>query len=116
MSFFKYTEFDCKCGCKKNNISKVLVEKLDTARRISGVPFIINSGCRCEEHNQEVGGSKTSSHLKGLAVDIKATDSVTRFKIHKALIQAGFERLGVSKDFLHCDIDFEKTLGVEWTY
>ena len=33
------------------------------------VPLKVNSGFRTEAHNDEVGGSKTSSHLKGLAGD-----------------------------------------------
>ena len=34
-------------------------------------PIIINSGYRSEEVNRKVGGSPTSNHLTGCAVDIK---------------------------------------------
>jgi len=116
MGFFKYEEFECKCGCGLNNISDVLVEKLNTARRLAGVPFVITSGSRCTEHNAKIGGSKTSSHLKGLAVDIKANDSRIRYLILTALVNAGFNRIGIAKDFIHVDIDEDKTDDVVWVY
>ena len=34
-------------------------------------PIVINSGYRSEEVNRKVGGSPTSNHLSGCAVDIK---------------------------------------------
>jgi uncharacterized protein YcbK (DUF882 family) len=114
--FFKLEEFTCKCGCGLTNISPTLVSKLDKARGIADIPFVINSGCRCEKHNKMVGGSKSSSHLKGLAVDIKATTSTQRYKIINALLIAGFTRIGVAKTFIHVDIDQDKARNVIWTY
>ena len=113
--YFKINEFECPC-CKKNLISSSLIKKLDEARELAGVPFIINSGYRCEKHNKEVGSSKTSSHLLGLAVDIRVLHSTTRFIVIGALIKAGFTRLGIAKDFIHVDIDNAKANGVIWTY
>ena len=71
MKYFEEKEFECKCGCGKNNVIHELKIKLDTAREFAGVPFVISSATRCYQHNVNVGGSPTSSHLKGLAVDIK---------------------------------------------
>ena len=111
---FEKWEFACKCGCGTNIISNTLVNKLDVARAISGVGFKINSGCRCENHNRSVGGSSTSSHKKGFAVDIKAEDSATRFRILKALIAVGFNRIGIYKTFIHVDIDPDKPSYLTW--
>lgn len=103
MSYFKLSEFDCKCGCGRNNTHVWLLNMLDTARDIAGTPFIINSGCRCEEHNKVVGSS-SNNHTSGCAVDIKAEDSVTRSLILHGLSKAGFRRIGLHKSFIHADI------------
>jgi len=88
--------------------------KLDQARHIAQVPFIITSTRRSPEKNTSVGGSKNSAHLRGLAVDLAVPDSETLFHMVSALLQAGFERLviGVRIDGgkivyhnLHCDLD-----------
>ena len=113
---FKKSEFQCKCGCGLNNISFELVKKLDIARETANIPFHINSACRCETHNKKVGGSKNSSHLKGLAVDIRVRNSNERFIIKKSLYDIGVERFGDANSFLHCDIDDSKIQKVEWKY
>jgi len=113
--YFKLEEFACP-DCGKNLISPALVDRLNEAREIAEVPFIINSGYRCEKHNKEVGGSPTSSHLKGLAVDIRTTNSSDRFKILSSLLASNFRRLGVGKDFIHADLDSAKAQEVIWDY
>lgn len=90
--------------------------KLDKAREISGIPFVINSAFRTPEHNKKVGGSKNSSHLKGLAVDIRAKDSTTRFNIISSLLAVGFNRIGIADTFIHVDDDKDKDQNVAWTY
>ncbi len=114
-NYFKMEEFECPC-CGENLTSPTLVKKLNKAREIAGVPFVINSGCRCEKHNKEVGGSPTSSHLRGLAVDIKTTGSRNRFKILTSLLNVGFTRLGIGESFIHTDIDGAKAQEVIWDY
>lgn len=113
---FDKTEFECHCGCGFNVINEDLVKKLDLSRKLANVKFIINSGCRCEAHNKskEVGGSVTSSHLKGLAVDIRISSDRDRFRILASLMINGFNRLGVYKDFIHCDIDKSKENNLIW--
>jgi len=107
MNYFKQKEFRCKC-CEGNQISQDLIDKLNVARYLAKTPFIINSGYRCKDHNKNVGGKSDSSHLKGLAVDIRAIGGVKQLTIVKALLQAGFTRIGVAKEFIHCDIDNDK--------
>ena len=114
--YFQPSEFDCKCGCGKNNIDPGLVAMLDEARGIAGFPFVINSGCRCDAHNAAVGGSVTSSHLVGLAVDIKCLNSHTRYKLIAALETAGFTRFGIAKTFIHTDIDKAKPGCIMYLY
>lgn len=100
IKYFKPYEFECNCGCGLDSISYDLVSKLDLARELAGIYFKINRGISCAKHNKLVGGSATSSHLLGLAVDIKVVDSSARFKILSSLIRAGFTRLGVYKDWV----------------
>ncbi|WP_419783450.1 YcbK family protein [Maridesulfovibrio sp.] len=108
----------CPC-CKECKLDPYLLEKLDAARSLAGVPFTINSGYRCAEHNQAVGGKPNSSHQGGYAVDIAADNSPQRAAILRGLIMAGFERIGIADNFIHVDIDPEKLerFGpVTWVY
>ena len=89
--------------------------KLDKAREFAKVPFVINSAYRSPEHAESIK-NPTSSHIKGLAVDIKATDSRTRYTVLNALIQVGFNRIGIADTFIHVDDDKDKSQQVIWTY
>ena len=99
----------------EDNMSKEFLFVLDEAREFAEIPFIINSAYRSPEHPLSIK-NPSSSHIKGLAVDIKATDSKTRFKIVKALIEVGFTRIGIADTFIHVDLDLDKTQNVIWTY
>ena len=120
---FTYSEFDCKSGVGQGEIfmKDAFIKMLDDARIIANTPFIITSGYRTKEYNAELikkgyKASPNSSHCKGVAADIKITNSYTRFKIIQALVMVGFKRIGVAKDFIHCDLDFEKQQNILWTY
>ncbi|PSL06543.1 D-Ala-D-Ala carboxypeptidase family metallohydrolase [Cecembia rubra] len=80
---------------------------LDSAREIAGIPFRINSGFRTKKHNDAVGGSKNSSHMKGYAADI-ATDPETQSQVIEACKKAGFRRIGIYRNFVHVDNDPDK--------
>ena len=111
---FKPDEFNCKCG--KNKMDRDFVNKLNEARIISDIPYVITSGFRCKRHNKAVGGTFTSSHMKGLAVDISAKNSRQKFLIVKGLMQAGFTRIGIGENFVHVDDDKEKDKKIIWSY
>jgi uncharacterized protein YcbK (DUF882 family) len=119
MRYFKPYEFNCKCGhCGLgfDDMDPVLLQMLDDARDHAGVPFKITSAVRCDAHNDKVGGSARSSHLKGLAVDIACDNSFNRFNIEYGLLMAGFKRKGVRKDFIHVDVDPDKAAFAHWLY
>jgi len=113
--YFSLREFRCRC-CGKVEIDPELVDRLDKAREIAGVPFFITSGYRCPKHNAEVGGSPTSAHLKGKAADIRVHNNYDRYKILEGLIKAGFKRIGIAEKFIHADIDETKPQYVVWLY
>lgn len=81
---------------------------------LSGVRMKVNSGVRCEAHNKAIGGSPTSSHLLGLAADIRFNDTNEAFKLLKAGFQVGFRRMGKYKTFIHFDVDEDKTQDRLW--
>lgn len=93
-----------------------LVQMLDEARHIAGIPFKINSGFRTKEQNKKAGGVEDSAHLSGLAVDIACTTDTNRWKIINSLISVGFTRIGIDKKFIHADCDKSKTQKVIWLY
>lgn len=112
---FTLNEFACPC-CGGNNIQAGLVERLQKARTLADMPFKISSGWRCADHNKEIGGEAHSSHMLGWASDIACETSGIRFRMVKALIDAGFTRLGIGKTFVHADCDPGKPQEVIWLY
>tara|TARA_R110002072_G_scaffold5165_5_gene34378 strand:- start:1176 stop:1499 length:324 start_codon:yes stop_codon:yes gene_type:complete len=99
----------------EENMNVNFLAKLDEAREYANIPFIINSAYRSPSHPESIK-NPTSSHIKGLAVDIKAKDSITRFKVLDALIAVGFNRIGIAGTFIHVDLDLDKSQNVIWTY
>lgn len=53
----------------KNNLTE-LIDFLNPMRSAWGSALIVSSGYRCEELNEKVGGTKTSGHKYGWAVDL----------------------------------------------
>ncbi len=112
---FSRSEFQCTCGCGEDEIRKVFVVQLQIARNSYGA-MEINSGCRCKKHNKDEGGKSTSSHLIGWAADIACVGMSRRFRLLKALLDAGFRRIGIGKDFIHVDDDPGKPGELIWLY
>jgi zinc D-Ala-D-Ala carboxypeptidase len=99
----------------EENMDVNFLAKLDEAREHSGIPFIINSAYRSPKHPLSIS-NPTSSHIKGLAVDISVKDSRQRFLVLDALIHVGFNRIGIAGTFIHVDLDLDKSQNVIWTY
>ena len=79
------------------------------------MPFVINSAYRSPDHPESIK-NPSSSHIKGLAVDIRTSDSRARYKVLNALMHVGFNRIGIADTFIHVDDDYEKSSNVIWTY
>ena len=112
---FSKEEFDCQCGCGNGDIviSENLVFQLECVRIHYGKPMRINSGIRCLSHNRKIGSRDTSSHIKGLAADISCGNMGTRLELVKRLLRDGeFKRMGMHKDFIHVDVDYDKPKGI----
>jgi len=117
MKYFNYEEFDSPDIQGSGQLmSEELLSMLEVTRKNYGKPIVINSGYRTKAHNNKVGGTSKSSHLKGLAADIACNTSLERFELIKILIKVGFNRIGVGNTFIHVDIDKNKSPYVMWTY
>ena len=114
-------EFNCPC-CGKNKMNESFLATLTDAREYCRIPFMINSGYRCEKHNKKVGGKPNSTHTVGAAADIHCTESRQRALILCGLLEAGFSRIGIAKTFIHVDMadrlegDDKKVEAVFWLY
>lgn len=97
-----------------NELDRKLQNILSVFDRVCDIEVIATSGLRTPEHNAEVHGSPTSSHLKGLAIDLATPDSKVRDKVLKCSQIAGFTRRGMPKsgDHIHLDIDPDKVQDV----
>jgi len=102
MNYFTNPEISCPC-CGKNNAPERIVQAMNLARQFAGIAFKINSWCRCEEHNEKVGGLPRSFHLDGIAIDISATTDSKRFSVIEGLLKAGFTRILIYPNFIHVD-------------
>jgi uncharacterized protein YcbK (DUF882 family) len=117
MRHFNISEFDSPDEPGSGQyMDDEFLEMLDNARHMAGIPFKINSGYRTKEHNREVGGLRNSAHLDGFAADISATTSRERMWIVASLLEAGFNRIGIGKTFIHVDNDPHKPEEVMWHY
>lgn len=103
--FFEWKEFKCPC-CGVNLIEEELVKKLDELRLGVGYPLIINSGYRCDVHNEMVGGVKQSLHRSGRAADIRThhLSGKRLWDLYQMVFILGFTGIGIYKGFLHVDI------------
>lgn len=106
---FKLEEFACKGECCCGNsapISLVLVDALEELRFIINRPIIINSGFRCNRHNNDIGGVNHSVHTLGLASDIKVKgfDGPKLLQYVKKIKEFNDSGIGVYENFIHVDV------------
>ena len=82
------------------------MQRLDLARSFAGIPFEITSDYRDDDDH--------SPHRTGRAVDIRSHHSLTKFKIVRGLLKAGFTRIGVYDRHVHVDSDPQGPSEVLW--
>ena len=117
INHFKSHEFDSPDepgSGERMQESTVLM--FDEAREHAGIAFDMSSGVRTPAHNLKVGGVEGSAHIEGWAGDVVAHSGTQKYKIVSALLFAGFNRIGISKTFIHADNDPTKPSAVIWTY
>ena len=67
----------------KENLERLITNLLDPIREIWGKPLIVNSGYRCTQLNNAVGGVSNSNHLKGEAADITTGSKEGNLKLYE---------------------------------
>ena len=106
---FYSTDFDCRCKrpqCCVTLVDENLPLALEKLWDIVG-PFKIDSGNRCPEHNEEVGGAPRSQHVEGKAADCRSSNGKTGPEMaaaaeHVPAFAAG--GIGTYEVFAHCDV------------
>jgi zinc D-Ala-D-Ala carboxypeptidase len=114
--YFESREFDSRDvpGSGKN-MQAEFMQRLEGARLIAGIPFVINSGFRTRQRNKAVGGAADSTHLTGWAADISTKTDLQFETILNACMLAGFERFGLMETAIHVDCHPIRPVSV-WIY
>ena len=104
--YFDPYETACQCGCGYNPVSPVLLGLLDDIRERVGGPVIISSGCRCPQHNADVGGVPNSQHVQGTAADLLIPDGWSVDSLADLAEELGADGVGRYYDsqFVHVDV------------
>ncbi len=97
-----------------SKISNKLMNQLALAQKICPVQIILTDGFRTVEQDKALGDSGNTAHVRGLAVDIRCRTSQDRYAIIKALLAAGFNRIGDEATHIHADIDTSLPSMVIW--
>lgn len=106
----------CSPAHEADKISPALSDAIILAQKMAGFQFTITSAFRSQAWERSKGRKGTSSHCRGLAVDISARDSHTRFKVVASLLYAGVPRIGIGENFVHADIDETKAHPIIFHY
>jgi len=95
-------------GAGENKMKPWVLKMFAHAEKEYGKPFIITSGYRSKAYQEElrrrpgIKAAKHSPHVEGAAADI-SLNGVNKRKLIKALKNAGFNRFGIGKSFIHVD-------------
>lgn len=115
----KLSELDlryCFPKCELSELKECVKDGVIMAQQMAGFQFTITSAYRSQAYERSKGRKGTSSHCKGLAVDISTRDSHTRFKVVASLLYAGWPRIGIGKTFIHADMDETKAHPIIFHY
>lgn len=106
-----FENYEFACGCCglviENSELKLLLELVRL--KFGEKAVFINSGTRCEKHNESEGGAKGSKHLLGEAADIRI-NGVKPIEVYNYLDQLFPDYYGVAAyaNFTHVDVSPRK--------
>ena len=121
---FNVDEMICRCGCNQYVVNPYLLSCLEKLREKAKIELYnrlqynpeltsihVNSWCRCDKHNEEIGGAKNSYHLISngcLAVDLIVKNNgiiipalTTYWLAEQTLL---FNGLGIYCNRIHVDV------------
>lgn len=84
----------------RDSIHALVLNVLQPLRTALGVEMPINSGYRCPELNEAVGGVPNSQHLRGEAADVATP---TPLRLARKAVEMGlpFDQIGIYPTFVH---------------
>jgi uncharacterized protein YcbK (DUF882 family) len=109
---FNLSEFNSKDGTTADQLViknlTILAEQLEALRDYLGKPIQVTSGYRSKKHNAKIGGAKNSTHVNGMAADIKVSNSppLEVYNAIEKLIADGKMKqggLGLYRSWVHYD-------------
>jgi len=125
---FTRQEVACR-HCGRGSMAASTMQKFQRARDYLNKPVYGSSWCRCIEWNRQSGGVSDSAHVftenrQAHAGDVTLTPPPQRrpmtgnerYLLLKALLEAGFDRIGIHPMYLHADDDPDKPADVIWLY
>ena len=89
-----------------HNMKMVAENVFEPLRKMYGKPIKVNSFFRSEKLNKLVGGSATSQHTKGQAIDITTGSKSENKKLFELAKTLEFDQLINEYDFLWIHISF----------
>ncbi len=117
LKHFKIEEFDDPTVPDTGiEMDSDLVYKLDAIREECNFPFLVTSGFRTREHNEELKAKANSAHTTGNAVDIFCTSGARRMRMVQVALSYNIKRIGVKKDCVHLDNSPSLPSPSLWTY
>lgn len=110
----------CKNGCDVQGLDTKFVKLLNELSKELHFSPVLTSAYRSKEYELSRGRLGTSSHCKGLAVDIACASSDIRLKILQTWLRiCGTHRIpvriGIARTFIHIDVDRDKSCAI-WVY
>lgn len=115
LRYFSPDEFArCVPPCEMGDMHPETMRRLAFAREMAGIPFVLTSAFRTVEHERSRGRNGKSAHTLGRAVDIRCADGRARFEMVKALLSAGFPRIGIYRRWIHADDSPDHPRRVVW--
>ena len=84
----------------RDSIQALVLNVVQPLRTALGVEMHINSGYRCPELNEAVGGVPNSMHLRGEAADVATP---TPLRLARKAVEMGlpFDQIGIYPTFVH---------------
>tara|TARA_Y100000768_G_C23855345_1_gene623065 strand:+ start:62 stop:940 length:879 start_codon:yes stop_codon:yes gene_type:complete len=96
----------CGCGCEKDEMDNEFLLELKQIENKCSFDFYITSGYRCRSFNQSlIGAYSNSSHLYGLAVDIRYYGDMSNVEEVRKLAEESnyFTRVYYEGDHIHIE-------------
>lgn len=117
MKYFSPAEFRaCNPSCSIEQMDEGFLHLLDLIRERAGIPMVLNCAYRSRDYDLAHGRTGNSAHTRGKAVDVRCNSSANRYKIVKAALECGVNRIGIGKTFIHIDNDKSLPQGVIFDY